>query len=457
MGRVLAAWRTPLLLAFLCAFFVALTFPGFQFPVVSDTIIYALTGQSFWTTGHYALFGEPHAKYLPLFGILSYPLVWAFGMQVGMKVASIAAGCGVLVVTYFLLRRAFSQQVAVLATFFLAIHHGFVFMAMVGSADPLFVLLFLASVLAYVKGSDDRRWYLPMGIAVGLACLARYNGIPLFPLFLVAAFVQRREDLKSGWFWAGLAAGGALFSIWLIRNALTFGNPLYTEYSSEWTANSLGFVSQLFANMLFYFNPLHNILLLLPFALWGMIKASRFRWLLIFAMLTAWVLTSFWWVEGMRFALAGFPILIGFAAFGLLDVVCRVPRTIGYSAITIIVLVHIAALSLYAYGSINAWFDRTVGLLPNDLHLSSEGFWAWQRARDFVDVHAESGAVVRVAPLAEVGWKGQEIFRKDLRLLSDPKNECPVYEIAQRVRSGTTVIFQTESWPVTYVFLSPCR
>jgi len=454
--RTLRSLSSPTVwLAAICLLFVLLALPGFRYPIVSDTIIYALTGESMWTHGQYVLLGQPYAKHMPLHGVLSYPLVSVLGYQIGMKLSALLAGCGVLVVTYALLKRCFRVGVALLSVALLAIHHGFLFTVVTAGSDPLFTMLFLLAVLLFAKAEHDERWYLGTGVALGLACLTRYNGAPLFPVFLLVVALQRRKHLRSAWFWGGMGVGAALFGLWFARNALTFGNPFATEYTGELAERSSGFLAQVWANTLFYANPLHNVLLLFPFALYGIVRQGRKQMLLLLSMLSAWALTSFWYVPGMRFAMAGYPILIGFGVWGLLDLLCSVPR-LRTVLISLIFLVHIAALSLYAFGSVNAFFDRTLGWLPKDLGLSSEGFYSWDQARDFVNANAQTGATVHVDVLRAHAWNGQGIFRCDLHLRADTQGACPVYAIRRTVREGDEVLYRTPDAPQELVLLEPC-
>jgi len=437
-----------------CLLLMLLAIPGFQYPIVSDSIIYALTGESVWTSGRYLLLGEPYAKHMPLHGILSYPFVAAFGYQLGMKISALLAGCGALLVTYNLLARFFSRDVALLSVLFLTLHHGFVFTVITAGGDPLFVFLFLLSVFLFAKADDDKRWYIGAGLAAGLACLARYNGVALFLLFPVFVLWKRRERLRSIWFWGGLAIGAFLFGLWFLRNAIVFGNPFYSEYTGDLIESSSGFFSQLWSNFLFYISPLQNVLLLLPFVFWGLVY-QRKQTLLLLAMLAAWLLTAIWYVQGMRFAIAGYPILIGFGAWGLLDIVQRM-RRMRWLLVSILLVVQVAALGLYAYGPVNAWFDRTIGWAPKDLGLSSEGFHSWDLARDYINEHAEHDVTVHVGPLEEVAWQEQGIFRPDIQLTLNPENACPVYAIRRVTDGSEEIVYRTPDHPVEMVLLHPC-
>ncbi|MDD5103908.1 MAG: hypothetical protein PHX93_05965, partial [Candidatus Peribacteraceae bacterium] len=108
-------WGIGVLLSFAL---VLLWLPGLRLPIISDTTVYALLGESLWRHGTYMFNGAPYAKHLPFHAFASYPLVWLLGAQVGMKVSTLLAGLGVLSATFLLLKRPFGVSVALLATVF---------------------------------------------------------------------------------------------------------------------------------------------------------------------------------------------------------------------------------------------------------------------------------------------------------------------------------------------------
>ncbi len=440
-----------------CTALLLLWLPHLRDPIVSDTAVYAILGEQLWQHGTYSLLGEPYAKHLPLHALLSYPFVRALGYGLGMKVSSLLAGWGVLIATFLLFAKMTTRKVALLAVILLTFHHGFIFMTTLGSADLLFTVLFLLSALAYLCAEGEKRWYLAAFVLAGLASLTRYNGVPLFALFLGHAFLYRRSDLRAVPFIGGLGLGLGLLGLWFLRNFLLFGNPLYSEYTAELSEQSLGFFGQLLSNAIFYVHPLRNLLpILLLCAVYGLLKHSRKQGFLVAVMLTAELLTSFWWVRGIRFAFPGYPILMGFAVLGLLDIVRLLRRpAAGWVLAGLIIFTHLSALCLYSYGSCNASVDRSLRVLPPDLGLSAEGFYTWGLARDFIDAHASSGASIdATSPLLARVWQ-RGVFRDDLQVVESIEGLCPAYRIDTESEGGA-VVFHTEAAPVRYVHFFRC-
>jgi len=454
-----------------CILLFLLWLPGVHYPIVSDTAVYAVLGQNLWQHGTYSFFGEPYAKQLPLYAFLSYPFVHMLGYGLGMKVSSLIAGFGVLVVTSLLLTKTMGRNIALATVLLLTLHHGFVLMAQLGSADLLFAAFFLFAVYAYVRAGEEKSWYLSAFVLAGLASLTRYNGIPLFALFGCHTVLRRRSDVFSRLYLLGLGLGLGIAGSWFLRNFLVFGNPFYNEYTGELAQESLGFFQQVVSNVIFYAHPMRNILpVLLLGAVIGLWKEGKKQGFLVFVMLTAWLLTSFWWVQGMRFAFPGYPILIGFGVCGLFAV-CRGRHRLGYLVIAALLLSHVSALCLYSYGACNAWFDRTVGILPKNMGLSSEGFYTWSLARDYINEHAEERSFVDASSklLAHV-WQ-ESVFRKDLQVVEHIDAVCPAYRIAaepvlRQAQDGSRqapepeggeVVFATQDAPQWFVVYYSCE
>src|SRR3989338_2616032 len=415
-------------LAGICSLSFLLWLPSWDYPVVSDTALYALLGESFWTKGQYAVLGEIHGKHMPLHALLSFPFVAAFGYSLGMKLSTLVAGFGVLIAAYFLIQRTMGRNIAVWTTLAVAAHHGFVVMTTLGSADPLLTLLFLLSLHAYLSAAHDRRFYLLVGVATGLACLTRYNAAPLFLFFPLYTLWKRPKDLFSASFMGGMALGAALFSLWFLRSYLVFGT-LSNDYTEELSIRTAGLLRQMVINIKYYLNPIGNILpILFLFSLYGMWKARHKQPFLIAAMFAIWSLFLIWPVLNLRYTFPGYVLLIAFAVFGIQHVASALPRF--WNAFLTIILFAVLALDvgvlcLYAYGQCNARLDKAFSMIPKNMGLATEGFYGWDTARDWINEHAEQNAMVRAMGDINARMFADGIFRKDLSIISYEADSCP--------------------------------
>lgn len=450
--------RRTLILGGSCLLLFLLWLPGLRYPILSDTAFYAFLGESLWTHGRYELFDIPYAKHLPLHAFLSYPLIPALGFSVGMKTATLLAGIATLLLTYLLLRELFSPRVALIAVPLVAAHHGFVLMTMLGSADLLFTALFLAALYTYMLAEEDQRWYILSGALLGLSSLARYNGIPLFAAFALAIVLWRREDLRSWHAYGGAALGAALFGLWLYRNYRVFGNPFHTSYTGELSERTPNALLQMGKNFLYYLDPSHNVLpILFGFSVYGICKEWRKQKVAILWIFAVWALTSFWWVQAIRFAFPAYPVLIGFGIVGIRHALKNMP-TFRQQALWLlvagIVASHVGALCLYSFGACNSLFDRTAGFLPKNLGLTSEGLYTWRRAQEAANVLLPHNAVIVSTSIARIEKEG--FFRRDIRIVDPASAECPYYRITQGPQPSETQLFVTEDHPITYVVVQEC-
>jgi 4-amino-4-deoxy-L-arabinose transferase-like glycosyltransferase len=411
-----------------------------------------------WEGHQYAIAGEAYSRHLPLHPFLSYPFVWMFGMRYGIEMSSLLAGIAVLLITAVLVTRAFSVRTAMWVLPLLAMHHGFLFMIGQGYADLLYAALFLSCITAFLYAADRPQFYLLVGLAAGLASITRYNGLALFPLLCVGVLFWRRADLRSGWFWGGILLGILVLMPWWLRNYLVFGDPFFTDYQRELGANGEPIIRQVLYNATYYLNPTHNIFLLLPLSVVGMLMEYRRSAFLLLAIVAAHALALMWWVPAMRFTFSAIPLLITFAVVAGQRFV-RFPMGILVVSIMVpsIIITDVFGACLYSSGRCNAWFDRTIAA-PTELGVTAESTYAWMEGRDYVNAHAESGATM----VLDTPWNAgvaREMFRSDIRVVDEAgfraEPSCPAYRIDRG--PPYPVVFQNAQPPVHFVSRQPCR
>ena len=208
-------------------------------------------------------------------------------------------------------------------------------------------------------------------------------------------------------------------------------------------------------------NPLHNLFPIFFVAtFYGLVRFARQQSLLVLAILLGILPALLWVTQGMRFAFPVYPLLLGFAVAGMVDAWEQFPRVrtlpVILSFLLLTVGMHAGAMCLYTYGACNAWFDRTIGIVPKNLGLSPEGVYTWERATEYLNKHAEQGAFVHVGrPENAIAWR-QGVFRADLTLTAE-RTHCPAYAISRDpLQEGDEVLFTTEDLPRTYVVRREC-
>lgn len=421
---------------------------------MSDSLHYADLGKVFWTTGRYALDGIPYANHLPFHAVLSYPLTAIFGIELGMHLSTLLGGIAVICVTFCIVRHLAPREIAVFTVLAVLFHPAFVLMSQLGSADLLFTALSLFSILFYLRAKQCPLQYLWMGLCLGLACLTRYNGLPLFAVFFLWTVLFRRRHVLKPEFVSGLLLALTLAGIWFVRNYIVFGNPLHSNYVGELAAEAPNPFMQLLKNIIYYGNPVHNVFpFLFPFALFGFVKYARRYSFITICMFALWLISSIWWVQAIRFFFPGYPLLLFFTVLGVRDFFKAFQNSwLPPLAIAAGLFLQTLSLCLYSYGACNAMFDKTVGLIPGNMGLTPEGFYAWGVARDFINTSFESGTpVFSSRPDVE-----KSHFRSGLVLTEHPTQCVSYYAITQHPEPTDVKVFETEVAPVTYVVNRPC-
>jgi 4-amino-4-deoxy-L-arabinose transferase-like glycosyltransferase len=451
-------YREIWLLLGACLVLTILWLPGYEYATVADTADYAVLGKNVWEHGIYALPGQV-VKYLPLYPILSYPFTHAFGAHLGMKLASLLSGWGVLILSFLIARRQCGKVIAWGTVGALVIHHGFILMTTFGASDLLFTALSLLSLLFFLEADEKKSRYVPAGIALGLACLTRYNGFPFIVFFFIYACWKRRQDLRLPSFWIGSIVSGLLPALWFLYRMLLMGSALPTQYIAEQQLRSPHILLALAENFLYYINPLHNVLpVFLLFGLYGLWMYGRKEKILTGAMLCLFIFPAFWWSLGIRHAFAGYTIFLMFAVLGISAVYQQVRYKALFLTAVILALIctHVPTICIYSYGSCNAWVDRTIGIIPPYMGLTQEGLHSWEFGRQYINAHAESGSAV-ILPVATEAEAIRERFRSDLFVeTSTGSLHCPSYEIMQGVTQTSRMIVTAGVNPPTYIDRIAC-
>ena len=143
--------------------------------------------------------------------------------------------------------------------------------------DFLWVVLLAYFTIRLLK-SDDPRWWLAIGIVIGLGMMTRYTmGVHVIGLVLAVLFSQTRKQLKSPWLWAGVTIAIIIFLpnlIWQIQHnfiSLEFQKSIHERDISIGRANGY------FTDQLLMANPF-----MLPFWISGLLfyfREAKYRML----------------------------------------------------------------------------------------------------------------------------------------------------------------------------------
>lgn len=271
-----------------------------------------------------------------------------FGLSmVGLRLFSVLAQAAAIVVTGLMARDLgggkLAQGTAALATAFspLSLFEGTEFQYT--SFDFLWWVLIAWFAIRLLK-SDDPRWWIAMGAAVGLGLETKY-AITFYIAGILAGVVltPARRFLKSGWFWAAIALALLIFVpnlIWLARHdfiSYHFLQRIHVRDVGEGRAK--GFLRQQFwlcANLAAA--PLWLA------GLWGYMRERRYRMLAFMYLVPV---ALFYFGKGRGYYTAGvYPMLFAMGAVIVARWLSFLPRWGGLSIKTIY-FAAFAAVSAY--------------------------------------------------------------------------------------------------------------
>ena len=149
-----------------------------------------------------------------------------FGLSlVGLRVFSVIAQAIVIVVSGLMARELGGGRLAQVATALavalspLPLFEGTEFQY--SSFDFLWWVLIAYFAIRLLK-TENPRWWLAIGAAAGVGLLTKYSiAFYIAGIFAGVVLTRARRDLRSPWFWAGIALGLLIFLpnfVWLVRH-----------------------------------------------------------------------------------------------------------------------------------------------------------------------------------------------------------------------------------------------
>jgi len=188
----------------------------------------------------FASISHPEDTWPPLYSVLIVPFFAVLGKSaVAAKLPSLLIGAFAFPwITFLLARRITRSQAAAFAAGITVLLYGPMFMwSLYAMADLTFGFFVVTSLYCTLRGFENPRWFILMGVTLALAYLAK--GLALIPAagvisyYLVTRFFHRpmfpltRKDL---FFALGVACMLLILLPWFIRNTIHFNDPLYNSH-----------------------------------------------------------------------------------------------------------------------------------------------------------------------------------------------------------------------------------
>jgi hypothetical protein len=287
-------------------------------------------------------------SYPPLTPFLEHILLSIFGLSmVGLRLFAVIAQAAAIIVGGLMARDLgggrLAQITSALAVAFapLSLFEGTEFQYT--AFDYLWWVLIAWFVIRLLT-TDNPRWWIAIGVAVGLGLETKYAITFLIAGILSGVvFSQARRYLRSGWFWAGIGVALLIFLpnfIWLVRHdfiSYRFLQHIHVRDVGEGRAN--GFWRD---QMLICIN-----LAAVPLCIAGFISFARNRRYRMLAWMALVPVALFWVAKGRGYYTAGaYPALMAMGAVAAERWSAKL-RTFGRVSIRALYFAAFAFVSVY--------------------------------------------------------------------------------------------------------------
>jgi len=113
----------------------------------------------------------------------------------------------------------YGKRIGLLAAGLMGMTANHIVISRLGLQESYVIFFILLAIYVFLKAEKQKRYYIIVGIVMGLALLTKYTTGILIPVFLTHMIIFRRKDFSSRFVWIG-----AIFTL------LTFSPVLYYNY-----------------------------------------------------------------------------------------------------------------------------------------------------------------------------------------------------------------------------------
>jgi hypothetical protein len=285
-----------------------------------------------------------YVSYPPLTPFIERIGLSLFGLSlIGLRLFSVIAQATVILLSGVMARDLGGNRLAQVATAFSVALSGVPLFEATEFQYTSFSYLWWVMVCWFtirLLKSEDPRWWLAIGAAIGLGLMTKYSTVFFVAGLLVGlVFTRARRQLVSPWFWAGVGIAVIIFLpniIWLLRHdfiSYSFLQHIHARDVGEGRAE--GYWKY---QLLFDINPFAAPLCIA--GLIALVRSNRYRvlaWMYLVPVL-------FFWIQKGRFyyVAESYPVLIAMGAGVISQWLALRPRWARHAVASI----YFAAISL---------------------------------------------------------------------------------------------------------------
>lgn len=373
-----------------------------------DEAEYASIGKSILTGEGFSIGGEPNAlrpPVLPFSASLSM-LIFQGDDDAFLRAVIVIYALLALVFVYVGVAQALDRNNALVSIVVLGLQPLFWRQISLFMSEIPFLAFFTGALLfLYLGAYRNSRFYYLSWACLGLAMLTRYTALlyaPMATLFVVGALLA---DRKFVWpriwnrdFFVSPLVGLLIVLPWLVRQQLTFGDPLigFKIASGQLqaylpnTSKPLDFYLQYLPEMLSW----PGVALFLIGIVWTLVTRNRFALYCLMNVLFIFLWFSFYRYKSMRLVFAFLPFAAILTAYGLTRLFswASVLNRLKYPMVPVCVV--LAGLAVHSY-------------VVTTLHLrqiSALGYPSFKHAMEFLERNTDTTSVIMGASGPQMFW-----------------------------------------------------
>jgi len=190
------------------------------------------------------LHGEAHFDKPPLYFWIATVIARTFTFSEGTaRLPSALLGIGSILLTFFIAKELTGKQsIAYLASTILLLTPAFLEASRQVRLDVPVTFFILLGTYAYVRGWNNPRWYLLIGIAGALGFLSKsvVIGLLLPSIVILAIAYTQFSFLRSAYFWSGVLLGIGTLALWTLSEITRDGSQFLDIYVMSHLVNRVG-------------------------------------------------------------------------------------------------------------------------------------------------------------------------------------------------------------------------
>lgn len=341
----------------ICAIYTIFFAINTPVPNGQDTFWYMNLAESLISGNGYTFDGgAPHSQYPPGLPVLLIPFFLIFGnMYIGGLILVAILSLLTLLLTYKV-GKLLSPLVAVIATTLLLFHNLFIAFTTSVLTEIPFMFFSLLGLYLFIKGFENKKFFLYAFPVIAFTCLIRYDGFMLIFPMIYCAYLNRKKVpslIKTDYFIAGIVIGSIILGAWFLRNFLAFGNPIYSSYTGY--DFNLGF-SSIYSFAILFFNigflfPIFSII-----GAYFIIKEKNKSFSTFIVWFFAYLaIHSIWGFKLLRFYSEILPIISIFCAYGIIKISKRIKNKKRLFFLVITSLIILSQIFLLFSQNLGTW------------------------------------------------------------------------------------------------------